>query len=114
MDSLHWQHLLVKLSATATRDSHYSTCLGHLGQYHGQGKYIQCDIAGVIMRDIALNIANVNSAYPDNVEHVCKRITYFPNFLFAVHFSRVSSYQPSKIFIDISDLFSKIQNFDEN
>jgi hypothetical protein len=31
MDSLHWQHLSVKPSATGTRDSHYSTCLGHLG-----------------------------------------------------------------------------------
>ena len=66
------------------------------------------------MRDIALNIANVNSAYVYNVEHVCQRIKYFPKFLFAVYFSRVSSYQPSKIFIDIGDLFSKIQNFDEN
>ncbi len=63
MDSLHWQHLLTKLSATATHDSiDYCTCLGHLGQYHSQGKYIQCDIASVIVRDIALNIANVNWA----------------------------------------------------
>ncbi len=34
---LHWQHLLAimpapaKMPATATRDSHYCTCLGHLG-----------------------------------------------------------------------------------
>ncbi len=60
MDSLHWQRLLAKPSATATCDSHYGTCLGHLGWYRGQGKYIQCDIAGVIVGDIALNIANVN------------------------------------------------------
>jgi hypothetical protein len=46
LDSLHWQHLLVKLSDTATLNSHYSTCLGHLGEYHGQGKYIQDNIAG--------------------------------------------------------------------
>ena len=39
MDSLHWRHLLAKPSATATRDSHYSTCLGNLGKYHDQGKY---------------------------------------------------------------------------
>jgi hypothetical protein len=32
-------------------------------RYDGQGKYIQHDITGVIMRDIALNISNVNSAY---------------------------------------------------
>jgi len=62
MDSLHLRHLLAKLSATVTHDSHYSTCLGHLGQYHGQGKYIQHDIAGVIVCDIVRNIANVNSA----------------------------------------------------
>jgi hypothetical protein len=46
--------------ATATRDSHYRTCLGHLGQIDSQGKYIQCDIAGVLMPNIALNIADVN------------------------------------------------------
>jgi hypothetical protein len=57
MDCLHWQHLLAKLSATATHDC---TCLGHLGQYDGQGKYIQRDIAGIIVRNIALNMANVN------------------------------------------------------
>ena len=62
MDHLHWQSLLAKLSATATRNSHYCTCLGHLGQYHGQGKYIQCNIAIAIVRDITLNIVNVNSA----------------------------------------------------
>ncbi len=45
-----------------THDSHYSTCLGHLGQYHGQGKYMQLDIAGISVPDIALNITNVNSA----------------------------------------------------
>jgi len=45
-----------------THDSHYSTCLGHLGKYHGQGKYMQLDIAGISVRDIALNITNVNSA----------------------------------------------------
>jgi hypothetical protein len=48
--------------ATARHDSHYCVCLGHLGQIDGQGKYIKCDIAGVIIRDIVLNIANVNSA----------------------------------------------------
>jgi hypothetical protein len=36
--------------------------LSHLVRYDGQGRYIQCDIAGIIMCDIALNIANVNSA----------------------------------------------------
>jgi hypothetical protein len=63
MDSLHWRHLLAKLSATATGDSDYSTCLGHLGQYHSQGQYIKRDIVGIIVCDTALNIANVNSAY---------------------------------------------------
>jgi hypothetical protein len=30
---VHWQCVFyVKSSATATRDSHYSTCLGHLGR----------------------------------------------------------------------------------
>ncbi len=28
--SLHWGHLLAKPLVTATCDSHYSTCLGHL------------------------------------------------------------------------------------
>ena len=59
MDRQHWRHLLAKLLATATRDC---TCLGHLGRYDGQGKYIPHDIAGVIMGNIVLNIANVNSA----------------------------------------------------
>ncbi len=59
MDRLHWRHLLAKLLATATRDC---TCLGHLGHYDGQSKYIQRDIEGVIVRDITLNIANVNWA----------------------------------------------------
>jgi hypothetical protein len=63
MDSLHWRHLLAKLSATTIRDSDYSTCLGHIGQYHSQGQYIQRDIAGVIVCDTVLNITNVNSAY---------------------------------------------------
>ncbi len=51
--------------ATATRDSHYCTCLGHLGRHDrdriisiGKGKKIGCDNA----RDIVLNIANVNAA----------------------------------------------------
>ncbi len=43
-------------------DKCLDTCLARLGQYDSQGKYIQCDIAGIIMHDIALNIANVNSA----------------------------------------------------
>ncbi len=34
MDRLHWRSLLAKLSATATRDTHYCTCLGHLGQHN--------------------------------------------------------------------------------
>ncbi len=66
MDHLHWRHLLAKLSATVTRDC---TCLGHLGQQDtdriisiDQGKYIQHDITGVIICDIALNFANVNLA----------------------------------------------------
>jgi len=58
-DHLHWRHLLAKPSATETHDC---TCLGHLGQYKSQGKYIQHYIAGVIMHNIALNIANVNLA----------------------------------------------------
>jgi hypothetical protein len=62
MGSIHLRHLFAKLSAIATHDSHYSSCLGHLGQYHGQGKYIQRNIVGVIVGDITLNIANVNSA----------------------------------------------------
>jgi hypothetical protein len=52
-----------------TRQSRDCTCLGHLGQCDtdriisiGQGKYIGRDIAGVIMCDISLNFANVNSA----------------------------------------------------
>jgi hypothetical protein len=58
MDHLHWQHLLAKLLVTAT------VTLGsdRLGQFDGQGKYIQYDITGVIVCDIALNIANVKSA----------------------------------------------------
>ncbi len=28
--SLHWRHLLAKPLVTATCDSHYSTCLGHV------------------------------------------------------------------------------------
>jgi hypothetical protein len=59
MDHLHWQNLLAIMPATATS---VFTCLGHLGQYDNQGKYIKRDIAGVMVRDIALNIANVNSA----------------------------------------------------
>jgi hypothetical protein len=53
IDGLHWGSLLAKLSATATRDSQYCTCLGHLGRCNtyrivfifchatqgGQGKY---------------------------------------------------------------------------
>jgi hypothetical protein len=67
MDHLHWQHLLAKLLVTATVTLGSATsvfsCLGCLGQFDGQGKYIQHDIMGVIVCDIALNIANVNSAY---------------------------------------------------
>ncbi len=59
MDRLHWRHLLAITPVTATN---VFTCLGYLGQYDGQGKYIQRDNAGVIVCDIALNIANVNSA----------------------------------------------------
>jgi hypothetical protein len=33
MDHLNWQSLLEKLLVTATLDSHYCTCLGHLGQH---------------------------------------------------------------------------------
>ncbi len=58
-DHLHWRHLLLKPSATATHDS---TSLGHLGWYDDQGKHMQHNIAGRITRDITLNIANVNSA----------------------------------------------------
>ncbi len=54
-----------KMPATATRDSHYYTCPGHLGQHStdrfvsvGQGKQGRCYIAGVF----ALNFANVNTA----------------------------------------------------
>jgi hypothetical protein len=59
MDHLHWRHLSAKMSVTATHDF---TCLGHLGRHDGQGKYIWCDIADIIVYDIALNFANVNSA----------------------------------------------------
>jgi len=59
MDCLVWQHLLAKLLAAATHDC---TCLGHLGQYDGQCNYIQRNIAGVIVHNITLNIANVKSA----------------------------------------------------
>jgi hypothetical protein len=59
MDSLHWRHLLAKPSATATHDFTY---LGHLGRHDGQGEYKWYDIAGIIVRDIAVNFANVNSA----------------------------------------------------
>ncbi len=36
--------------------------LPYLGRFDGQGKYIQRNIVGIIVRDIGLNIANVNSA----------------------------------------------------
>jgi hypothetical protein len=66
MDHLHWRHLLAKLLATATVTlgsvTSVFTCLGGLGQFDSQGKYIQHDITGIIVCDIALNIANVNSA----------------------------------------------------
>ncbi len=58
MDPLHWRHLLVIMPVTATS---VFTCLGCLWRFDGQGKYIQRDIVGIIVRDIALNIANVNS-----------------------------------------------------
>jgi hypothetical protein len=67
MDHLHWRHLLAKPLATMTFTlgsvTSVFTCLGHLGQFDGQGKYILRDIAGVIVGDITLKIANVNSAY---------------------------------------------------
>jgi hypothetical protein len=56
MGSLHWRHLVAKLSATVTHDF---TCLGHLGQHDGQGKYIRHNIVGLIVGDIALNLINV-------------------------------------------------------
>jgi hypothetical protein len=64
----------VIMPATATHDSHYCTCLGRLGQIDGKGKYIQCNIASVIVCDIALNIANVNSAIESTsaVERLCE------------------------------------------
>ncbi len=50
-------------------DCRDSTCLGHLGRCNtdrfismGQGKYIPHDIPGVMVPNIALNFANVNSA----------------------------------------------------
>jgi hypothetical protein len=58
-DCLHWQHLLAKPSVTVTCDC---TCLGHLGQNDGHGKFIQRDIMHNYACDIALNIANVNLA----------------------------------------------------
>ncbi len=66
MDRLHWRHLLAEplVTATVTLGSVTSvfTCLGPLGRFDGQGKYIQRNIVGIIVRDIGLNIANVNSA----------------------------------------------------
>jgi hypothetical protein len=47
---------------TVTHDSHYCTCLGPLVRIDSQGKYIKCNIAGAIVRDIAISIANVNTA----------------------------------------------------
>jgi hypothetical protein len=65
MDQLHWRHLLAKLLATTTITLGSVTsvfpCLCCLGRFDGQSKYIQRDIAGVIVRNIALNIANVKS-----------------------------------------------------
>jgi hypothetical protein len=34
MDDLHWQILLAKMLVTATRGSHYCTCLGQLGRHN--------------------------------------------------------------------------------
>ncbi len=55
--------------ASATCDNHYCTCPGYLGQhdtarivYIGQGKKIRRDIAGALVCDFTLNIANVNTA----------------------------------------------------
>jgi len=58
MDHLHWRqrHAIVC----------DSTCLGHLGQFNTDRfisiGHIQRDVADIIMRDIMLNFANVNSA----------------------------------------------------
>jgi hypothetical protein len=53
--------------ATATCDSHYCTCLGHLGRCDrdriisiGQGKKIRCNIALDIMFDIANVVASLS------------------------------------------------------
>ncbi len=66
MDRLHLRNLLAKPFATVTvtlgSATSVFTCLGRLGLFDGQGKYIQCDIAGIIARNIMLNIANVNLA----------------------------------------------------
>ena len=66
MDRLHWRNLLAKPFATATVTlgsvTSVFSCLGRVGLFDGQGKYIQCDIAGIIMCNIVLNIANVNLA----------------------------------------------------
>jgi len=73
---VHWECLLAKLSGIATHDSHYCSCLGHLGQCDtdrivsifcftaqgGQGKYkcvaVMCHFAGVIVP----TFADVNTA----------------------------------------------------
>jgi len=73
---VHWECLLAKLSGTATHDSHYCSCLGHLGQCDtdrivsifcftaqgGQGKYkcvaVMCHFAGIIVP----TFADVNTA----------------------------------------------------
>jgi hypothetical protein len=56
------------MPATATRDNHHCTCLAPLGRHDtdriisiGQGKYMRCYITGVIVRNNALNFANVNN-----------------------------------------------------
>ncbi len=65
--SFHCQYLLAKLSVTATCDSHYCTCLGHLGWHNtdriisifcctirgGQGKY-KCVAHRPIYRSVVL------------------------------------------------------------
>jgi len=56
---------MVTAPATATRDSHHCTCLGHLGRKDKKYKwsYLYCPAQGVAVTDvITLTFANGNTA----------------------------------------------------
>jgi hypothetical protein len=74
---VHWQSLYMKTTATATRNSHYCTCLGHLGQHKTdriisieQGKYSSdcCMLLSLLF--LRTNFANVH----EPLEKVCREI----------------------------------------